>query len=121
MERPGDLHSGVHAVPDEVFCRAERGDSAELGIHVRKSGRFRLRVLATAAPDYGVVRVALDGAILHPDFDLYSGRVSPAGSLELGVHDLTAGEHRLRFSSVATNAASSNFFFGLDAVDLLPP
>ncbi len=61
----------------------------------------------------------LDGRNLPPEFDLYSGRVSPAGSLELGTHDFPAGRHRLRFTAVAKNAVSTNFFFGLDAVDLI--
>jgi hypothetical protein len=43
----------------------------------------------------------------------------PAGSLELGSHDLSAGPHRLRFTAIGKNATSTNFFFDLDAVDLL--
>jgi len=86
---------------------------------VRKAGRWRLRVLATAAPDYGIVRAALDGKPVGQDFDLYSGRLSPAGSLELGTLDLAAGQHRLRFSVAGKNAVSTGFYFGLDAIDLL--
>ena len=103
----------------QLFCRAQDGGSAELGLVVRKAGRYRLRVLGTMAPDYGIVRATLDGKRAGQDFDLYSGRLGPAGSLELGTVDLTAGRHRLRFASVGKNAASAGFFFGLDAVDLL--
>jgi hypothetical protein len=45
--------------------------------------------------------------------------VGPSGPLELGVHDLAAGEHRLRFTSVGKNAVSDNCWFGISAVDLL--
>jgi hypothetical protein len=51
--------------------------------------------------------------------DLYCGRVSPSGSLELGTHELTAGHHIFGFQVVGKNAASTNYFFGIDAIDLL--
>ena len=84
-----------------------------------QAGRYRVRLLATAAPDYGEIVVALDGAAAGTAFDLYSGRVCPAGSLELGQHNLAVGKHRLRCTVVGKNPASSNFCFGLDAIDLL--
>ena len=46
----------------------------ELTFGVRVSGRYRLRVLATTAPDFGAVRHRLDGRAPEPVFDLYSGR-----------------------------------------------
>jgi hypothetical protein len=103
----------------QLFCGARPGGFVELGFRVRSAGRRRLRVLATAAPDYGRVRVALDGRALEPVFDLYAGRVCPAGSLELGTHELAEGPHRIRFTSAGKNDASAGFAFGLDAVDLL--
>jgi hypothetical protein len=51
--------------------------------------------------------------------DLYSGRICPAGSLELGTYELAAGKHRLSVTAVGKNAVSENYFFGLDAVDLI--
>jgi len=69
--------------------------------------RYRVRLLATAAPDYGEIVVALDGASAGTAFGLYSGRVCPTGSLELGQHDLAAGKHRLRCTVVRKNPASS--------------
>ena len=104
----------------QLFCRAKEGGFAELSFAVGEAGRYRLRVLATAAPDFGKIRAALDGKKLDGEFDLYSGRVSPSGSLELGTHELKAGKHRLRFTVEGKNAASAGYFFGLDAIDLLP-
>jgi len=103
----------------QLFCRASKSGFVELSFAVRKTGRYRLRVLATAAPDFGKVRAALDGRPVGPVSDLYSGRVCPSGSLELGTHDLAAGPHRLRFTAVGRNAASTDVFFGLDAIELL--
>ena len=92
-----------------------------MGFDVPKPGRYRLRVLATAAPDFGIVRVALDGNFLAQEFDLYSGRVCSAGSLELGTHDLSSGRHRLRFMAANKSAVATNYSFGLDTVDLIAP
>jgi hypothetical protein len=71
-------------------------------------------------PDYGIIRMALDGKAVGPAFDLYSGMVGPSGPLELGVHDLPEGEHRFRWASVGKNAVSDHYWFGISAVDLLP-
>jgi serine/threonine protein kinase/WD40 repeat protein len=110
---------GMWSGGKQLFCKADEGGSVTLGFTVRKARLYRVRVLATAAPDYGTVRVALDGKVLRPDFDLYSGSVCPAGSLELGDHSLSVGNHTLRFIAMGRNPASQNLFFGLDAVDLL--
>jgi mono/diheme cytochrome c family protein len=102
----------------QLFCQAEKDGFVGLQFTVQKGGLYRLRVLATAGPDYGVVRAMLDGKQLEPEFDLYCGRVSPAGSLELGTHELAAGQHRLRFTAVDKNRTSTGYYFGLDAIDL---
>ena len=103
----------------QLFCGARPDGFVELGFQARTTGRKRLRVLATAAPDFGRVRVSLDGRALDPVFDLYAGRICPAGSLELGTHDLAEGPHRIRFTSVGRSDASAGGFFGIDALDLL--
>ena len=104
----------------QLLCQAEMGGFIELAMNVHKSGVYRLRALATAAPDFGTIRVALDGRLLAPQFDLYCGRVSPSGSLELGNFTFVAGQHRIRFVSSGKNPASAGHFFGVDAMDLLP-
>jgi hypothetical protein len=104
----------------QLFCRAGKGGFVELGFDVRTEGKYRLRVLATAGPDFGIVSTMLNGKALGHAFNLYCGRVSPSGSLELGVHEFRAGRNRLRFIAENKDAASENFFFGIDAIDLLP-
>ena len=105
----------------QLFVRARDGASVTLGISVRRAGRYRLRVRATAAPDFATVRFAVDGKALGPAFSLYSGRVSPSGPLDVGPVTLAAGRHALRATATGKDPASSGFFFGLDAVELLPP
>lgn len=105
----------------QLFCQAEQGGFVELEFDVHKAGRHRLRVLATAAPDYGIVRVTVADAARGEEFDLYSGRVCPSGSLELGTLELAPGRHLLRLTAVGKNRSSEKHWFGIDAVDLLPP
>jgi len=104
----------------QLFCSSQKGGFVEFGLSVRSTGRYRLRVLATAGPDFGIVQVALDGKPMGVECDLYSGRVSPSGALELGVQTLTAGQHRLRFTAVGKSAVSAGHSFGLDAVEVAP-
>ena len=103
----------------QLFCKAQKDGFVELGFTVSNSGSYRLRILATAAPDFGTIRITLDGDACGPDFDLYSGRVCPSGSLELGSHALTAGKHKLRVTAVGKNAMSTNYSIGLDTLDLI--
>ncbi len=104
---------------EQLYCRAASGGSVDLSFEVEKPGRYRVRLLATAGPNYGQIQVGLDGQRLDPVFDLYSGRISPAGSLELGTHDLIAGKHTLRVQSEHKHAASNGYRFGLDTIDLI--
>jgi hypothetical protein len=104
---------------EQLLCASEKEGFVELAMEVRKPGRYRLRVLATAGPDFGTIRMTLDGKGLEPQFDLYCGRVSPSGTLELGTHAFTAGRHRIRFHNVGKNTASAGYSFGIDAIDLL--
>ena len=116
----GDYEPKLWTQGRQLFCPAKKGGDVVLAIDVHKSGQYRVRLLATAAPDYGQIKVAIDGTAIRETFDLYSGRVCPSGSLELGVHELSAGRHQLRCTTVGKDAASGGFNFGLDAIDLMP-
>jgi hypothetical protein len=104
---------------EQLFCNAKKDGSVRLGFEVHKPGRYRVRILATAGPDFGTVAVVLDGKNVPGTFDLYCGRVSPAGSLELGTRELAAGAHVLRIAAVGKNPASKGFAFGVDTLDLI--
>jgi hypothetical protein len=101
----------------QLFCQAEAGGVVELTINVKQAGKYRIRVLGTAAPDFGMIRVALDTKEAG-HFDLYAGQVCPSGPLELGTHELSAGKHTIRFSVVGKNPGSKGHSFGIDAIDL---
>jgi len=100
-----------------LLCQVESGGFIELTFHVKQGGKYRVRVLATAAPDFGIVRVSFAGKV-EGNFDLYSGRISPAGPLELGTHELAPGKHTIRFTAAGKNAGSKGHSFGIDTIDM---
>lgn len=102
----------------QLFCRAEKGGRVEVVFQVNSAGRYRVRLLATAAPDFGTIRASIDGKSALADFDLYAGRVFPSGPLQLGEYELSVGKHTLGITVVGKNASSTDYFFGLDALDL---
>lgn len=93
----------------QLFCGNRSGGRVELQFAVQESGRYLVQARATSAPDFGVVEVEVDGSPAGV-FDLYAGRVVPAGALGLGIHVLEAGLHRITFAS--------NSRFGIDTVEL---
>jgi hypothetical protein len=114
-----EFHSPMWSGGAQLFCAANDGGFVELGFDVGKPGRYRVCVQATAAPDSGIVRIRFPGAARAHDFDLYSGRVCPSGSLELGAFDFTARTYVLRFTSIGKNRSSEGFRFGIDAIELI--
>ena len=83
---------------------------------VSQAGRYRVSLVHTVAPDYGTVRVFLKGQPVK-DFDGYATSVMPR-RLELGEFQLGAGSFELLFTVVTKNPSSSNYFVGLDRIEL---
>lgn len=52
--------------------------------------------------------------------DLYDPTVVKAPPLKLGIIDLVAGEHVLKFQSKGKNVESKGYYFGLDYIELIP-
>lgn len=91
-----------------------------LAIPVKEAGKYTLYGALTMARDYGVVSIALDGKPLTSSFDGYnSPKVIHTGEKDWGMHELSAGEHKLTFTLASANpdAVPSNMV-GLDYVRL---
>lgn len=100
---------------------AKPGDKLDLALPVKAAGKYLLSSQLTKAPDYGIVQLYLDGQKLGSPIDLYRKDVKPTGTLALGEHDLTAGEHKLTVEIVGANdKAIKSYMVGLDYVKLDP-
>jgi hypothetical protein len=100
---------------------AKPGDRLMLALPVEKAGRYKLVAQLTKAVDYGIVQLALDGQKLGPPLDLFNDGVIATGELDLGTHELAAGEHQLSVEILGANEkAVKSYMFGLDYVKLAP-
>ena len=96
------------------------GDTLELAIPVATAGKYQLTAQLTQAIDYGIVQLSLDGTALGEPIDLFHDGVVPTGELDLGTHELTAGEHTLQLKITGANdQAVKNYMCGLDYVKLV--
>jgi len=113
----GEWSNGAHL----WWTDAKPGDKLELAVPVEKAGKYKLVLQLTKAKDYGIVQLALDGNKLGQPIDLYNREVVPTGALDMGRHDLTAGQHKLSVEITGANpAAVKSYMFGLDYVKLEP-
>jgi hypothetical protein len=99
---------------------ANVGDTLDLILPVSKAGRYRIEMQNTAASDYGIFQVILNGQELGAPVDLYSPE-NVLRTVELGEMDIKAGDHHLAFRVTGSNtAARPRHMLGLDYVRLLP-
>jgi putative membrane-bound dehydrogenase-like protein len=99
------------------------GDNLTIAVPAEKAGRYALKAVLTKARDYGMIEVALDGKPIEGGkLDLFNApSVIITDELDWGVHDLTAGEHKLTVKITGANpAAQQAFMFGLDYLRLEP-
>lgn len=98
---------------------AKVGDRLELTLPVTVEAEYEIYTVLTKAPDYGIVRLSLDGKQIGDRYDLYDPEVVTSGVLSLGKHHLAAGEHTLQVEILGANPqAVKAYMFGLDYVYL---
>ncbi len=104
----------------QLFGAAAKGDHVTLGVDVPITAHYRLDIFFTKASDYGIVEIALDGKPVGERFDGFNKAVVPSGKVSFGNVHLTEGVHELRFTAVEKNGESSNYFLGIDCLELKP-
>jgi hypothetical protein len=103
------------------WVESKPGDRLVLALPVARAGRYQLAARFTKAKDYGIVQLALNGVNLGGPMDFYHPSVIPTDELDLGAHDLVAGENRFTVEITGANAqAVKHYMFGLDYVRLTP-
>jgi hypothetical protein len=101
------------------WIEGKPGDRLTVAVPVKTDGQYKLIVQLTKARDYGIVQLWLDGQKLGAPLDLFNPKVIPTGALDLGVHPLKPGEHRLTLEIVGANErAVKAYMAGLDFVKL---
>jgi hypothetical protein len=103
------------------WIQAKPGDKLDLALPVANAGKYKVIMHFTKAPDYGIAQLQLDGQKLGEPMDFYHASVVPSGEVNLGVRELSAGEHKLTVEITGANAAAiKGYMFGLDYVRLEP-
>lgn len=96
---------------------AKPGDVLTIPLRIDKSGKYALKAALTKARDYAVIEASLDGQVINQaKMDLYnSPSVIHTGALDWGIHELSAGEHKLTVTITGANPqAVRSYMFGLD-------
>ena len=97
------------------WINAKPDDTLDLAVPVKKTAAYRLKMQLTKAIDYGIVQLYLDGKKLGEPIDLYNNGVVPTGVLDMGIHKLDKGQHKLRVDIVGANEkAVKAYMFGVD-------
>jgi hypothetical protein len=104
----------------QVFCQSAMGGELELRFKVAEAGEYRVELHATRAPDYGNLEVWLNGKQVGSVIGGFAPRVEPTGAIPLGNRSFETGAQEVRFVVAGKNPSSSNYFFGIDCLDLIP-
>ena len=104
----------------QAFVASKIGSSVEWKISVDGNERFGLVLGFTHAPDFGIVRVYIDGKRIGKDFDCWGPEVLASGPVKIGSRYLFKGDHKLKLEVVGKNPDSKGTSFGLDCICLSP-
>lgn len=116
--QPQDLKSfpgfsnGVHL----WWREAKPGAVLRLEFPSKVAGRRKLALALTKAPDYGIVRLSVNGAVVAESVDLFhASGVTPSGELPFEI-DLRKGPNELKVEITGSNPAAkpANHMFGID-------
>jgi hypothetical protein len=94
-------------------------DQLVLGVTAPETGKYMATIQFTKAKDYGIVQIYLNGKELGEAIDLYNPEVIRSGPVELGSHELAAGEHKLTVEIIGANPeAIKSYMVGIDYISL---
>lgn len=120
MHSFGDQWSGAAQLfwrpPAPVDTPIRNWPHLRLHPKVAKAGKYRVALAYTVAPDYGTLRVFVRGKPVK-DLNGYAGAVD-LRRVELGEFTLPAGTAEFVFTVFGKDAKSSNYFVGLDRIEL---
>ncbi len=92
-----------------------------LRFEVPESATYAARAVFTRAPNFGIYEFSVDGRRIGDRHDGYAAAVERSEPTHLGSIELARGTHTLTLTVPDKNPASSNYFGGLDYVELRTP
>ncbi|MEN6644582.1 MAG: PQQ-binding-like beta-propeller repeat protein [Armatimonadia bacterium] len=99
---------------DALFYRADSvGDFVELPVKVPANGSYEVTLRTLSFTGRGIIQATLDGQPLGAPVDLFIADSPRFADSALGTHNLTAGEHKLRFTVTGKNPASTGYTFAV--------
>lgn len=119
------LQQGQWSGGRQLLITAQNKDwQITVPFEIKDSAKYLLELSATKSFDYGKFDIILDGKTIKQAEDFYNPAVK-IESLSLGVHELTAGQHKLQFKCAGSNPSSKiintqlpGCYLGLDAIML---
>lgn len=95
------------------------GDKLVVAVPVEKAGRYKVLARCMKAADYGVVQLSINDTPAGAPIDFYNGGIKLSEEIDLGTHDLAAGDARFGVAITGANEkALKAYMFGLDYVRL---
>jgi hypothetical protein len=99
------------------------GEKMETEFRAARTGRYRVTLQLTVAPDYGIFSVSIDGQEVRKEIDLYGPAMALAPVVDLGELTLEKGQRRIEFTLSGANEKASEFrggrMLGLDFIKLV--
>jgi hypothetical protein len=94
------------------WVQAKPGDRLTLPLEAPAAGRYELLGFFTRAPDYGVIRIHVNGRPAGPLVDGYAARVESTGPLSFGNVDLRQGVNELVVELLGKDARAAGYSDG---------
>jgi hypothetical protein len=93
------------------------GNELTLRFLMKEGGKLNVKAALTVSYDYATVSISLNGRQALESFDGYNPAVG-VKVIDVGDFDITEGENVIKVKILGRSPVSTNYFFGLDYIDL---
>lgn len=104
-----------------LWTGGQPGAVLDLILDVPVDAIYAVELHMTRAPDFGQLRIQVDGKDVPATFDGYSPTVVPSGPVPIGSFNLGSGPRKVSFMIVGKNRNATGFLAGIDFIRLSPP
>ena len=105
----------------QLFFRAvQPGQFVNVHFNVNQTSRYSINLAMTLAPDYGIYDIQIDGQTVVSSFDGFHAITVTTQTVSVPATQLVAGQHALRITVTGRDLRSTNYFAGIDYIELTP-